>query len=345
MAKYKIIAEKLADSIKKGVFSDSTLPSESAICRKYSVSRITARAALKALENSGIATVIPGKGRVVNSVGCKVDFNSRAKEPKSLACICSPGLMLPAYGIVYNKIKELCAKSGLLDTLFFLENGTIDSFAAQLVPEKFAGVISIGIIGPSVIDSLLTLDVQAVCAAFDHPRTPNSVSIDNYAGGWLAADYLLENGQRNILVVNNKESSDPSYAHREDGFMKRISEEKNSCKVSFSLPGTDNFVAAMKKNGPGAVFLTTDMFAPEVLSGLRLLKLKIPGDISILGYDNMVNNQVVLEPRIDSFEQDWIAVADNAFRLATGSKEKNIRIAVRPVLKTYGTVIKRKKEK
>ena len=345
MAKYKIIAEKLAEGIRKGSFRDSTMPSESAICRKYSISRITARAALKALEDSGLVTAIPGKGRVISGSGGAIDF-SRKKAAKSIACICTSKRMLPAYGIIYNRIRELCAKNGISDSLFFIENGSVESFAAQLVPDGFSGIITIGVAGRKIIGELAKLTLKTVYAAYDYPLAASSVSTDNYAGGWLAAEYLLANGHRSILVANREEALDPAFAHRRDGFLKRIAEEKKGCEVFFYDTGQSGGISEILKKGkPTAIFLTTDTFAPQIFSELHLLNLKVPENISILGYDNMVNNEEPSEIKIDSFAQDWTGIAENAFRLLAESKEENIRIGIRPVLKIYGTVIKRKVEK
>ena len=342
MSKYKSIAEKLADSIRKGVFKESGLPSESAICRKYSISRITARAALKLLEDSGAVSVIPGKGRIINGNCGKIDL-SRKKAAKSIACICATGRMIPAYGIVYNRIRELCARQGIADSLFFTEGKSIGSFAEQLVPDRFSGIIAIGVSGRKIIEELSSLKLRTVYAVYDHPLAGTAVSTDNYAGGWLAAEHLLSNGHRNILVVDRGNSPDPAFTHRRDGFLRRISEESSKCRISFCPPpdGSGEFSDVLKKSKASVIFMTTDLSAPGIFNELRQMKLKVPEDISILGYDNMVNNEEPPPMMIDSFAQDWAAIAENAFRLATEAREENIRIAIKPVLKIYGTVIKK----
>jgi len=345
MAKYKITAEKLADGIRKGSFRDLRLPSESAICRKYSISRITARAALKTLEDSGLVTAIPGKGRMISGDGGAIDFN-RKKAAKSIACICAAGRMLPAYGIIYNRMRELCAKNGISDSLFFIEGGSIESFAPQLAADRFSGIIILGVMGRKIIGELAALNLKTVYTAYDHPLVANSVSTDNYAGGWLAAEHLLANGHRNILVIDRGDNSDPSFAHRRDGFLKRISDEETECKTLFCKPvqrgkrELEEFRATLTKNGITAVFLTTDMNAPTLFNALRELKLKVPGNISVLGYDNMVNNEEVPDVKIDSFAQNWLAIAENAFELVTDIKERNLKINIKPELIVQGTVKK-----
>lgn len=348
MPKYKSIAEKLADSIRKGAFKTSGLPSESAICCKYAISRITARAALKLLEEAGAISVIPGKGRVISDFAGEIDL-SRKKAVKSIACICTSARMIPAYGIIYNRIRELCAAQNISDSLFFTEGKSIEPFADQLSTDRFSGIISIGVSCRRIIEELSNLSVETVYAAYDHPLARFSVSTDDYAGGWLAAEHLLSHGHRNILLVDKGNVSDPAFARRRDGFMKRMYEDgPDAYKISFSRPpdGGHEFSDAMKKNKPSAIFMTTDMLIPGIFSELHHMKLKVPDDISILGYDNLINNAESSDFRLDSFAQNWAAIAENAFSLATNPiKKENIRIAIKPVLKVHDTVLKKENQK
>lgn len=65
-AGYREIAQTLRESIAAGELAPgAALPSESEVCRRWSVSRVTARRALAALEADGLVESIAGRGRFV----------------------------------------------------------------------------------------------------------------------------------------------------------------------------------------------------------------------------------------------------------------------------------------
>ncbi|ROO86637.1 regulatory GntR family protein [Actinocorallia herbida] len=60
------IAESLKHRVTDGVYAPGTkLPSESALCAEFGVTRNTMRRALSALEKAGLVVTIPGTGRTV----------------------------------------------------------------------------------------------------------------------------------------------------------------------------------------------------------------------------------------------------------------------------------------
>ncbi|RAY16736.1 GntR family transcriptional regulator [Actinomadura craniellae] len=63
---YRRIAETLWQRVAEGAYnSGSLMPSETALCAEFGVSRNTIRRALATLEADGLVTVLPGVGRVV----------------------------------------------------------------------------------------------------------------------------------------------------------------------------------------------------------------------------------------------------------------------------------------
>ena len=65
---YRDVAERLRGAIESGTYRRGDLiPSETALCAEFRVSRTTVRRALGVLEGDKLLTVIPGRGRVVRS--------------------------------------------------------------------------------------------------------------------------------------------------------------------------------------------------------------------------------------------------------------------------------------
>ncbi|OJF15510.1 GntR family transcriptional regulator [Couchioplanes caeruleus] len=79
-AGYREIAETLRDSINSGELAPGTqLPAEMEVCRRWGVSRVTARRALASLEADGLADSIQGRGRFVKGPEGTRTTGSRAE--------------------------------------------------------------------------------------------------------------------------------------------------------------------------------------------------------------------------------------------------------------------------
>lgn len=76
---YLTIINELKEKIALGIYAaDEAMPSESAICELYNVSRLTARKALEALMRSGLIYFVAGKGNFVraeNETAYTFEFN------------------------------------------------------------------------------------------------------------------------------------------------------------------------------------------------------------------------------------------------------------------------------
>jgi len=122
----------------------------------------------------------------------------------------------------------------------------------------------------------------------------NTIAIDNYKGGYLAADYLLNLGHKNIAFVNGPENHRDSY-DREKGFLSRLLEsgiKYSRNKIIYSDFTNDGGYLAAKSilskadDLPSAIFCSNDYMASGVMMAICEAGMKVPTDISIIGYDD-----------------------------------------------------------
>lgn len=125
-------------------------------------------------------------------------------------------------------------------------------------------------------------------------KPENSVKIDNFKGGYLAADHFLKEGHKDIAFINGPDNHKDSY-DRERGFLSRFLEsdvryDRNS--TIYSDYTNDGGYEAMKKmlikteNIPTAVFCANDYMASGAMTAIFEAGLKVPRDISIIGFDD-----------------------------------------------------------
>lgn len=121
----------------------------------------------------------------------------------------------------------------------------------------------------------------------------SSVTSNNYEGGALAAKTLIQRGYKKIAFMAGLENSSTSI-ERERGFSDEL--KKAGLKIYRRAVGHYDFNAAkkathelLKKPGlPDALFVANDHMAIAAMDVIRHeLKLDIPKDIGIIGFDDI----------------------------------------------------------
>jgi LacI family transcriptional regulator len=130
-----------------------------------------------------------------------------------------------------------------------------------------------------------------------------NVGLEDYRGAFMAVQYLIDKGHRNIVF-----SSPPFHKHgvieeRFKGY--RAALRKNN--IPFS-PGNvyrkeltiDEGIAlglelSLRKDIT-AVFATADILAAGIIAGLARGKRRVPRDVSIIGFDDVFFNSIITPP-------------------------------------------------
>jgi LacI family repressor for deo operon, udp, cdd, tsx, nupC, and nupG len=128
------------------------------------------------------------------------------------------------------------------------------------------------------------------------PELP-SVYIDNGAAAELGARHLINLGHRNIAIITGMESAPLQFAipnARREGFLSALKQADIEFRPELEQPG--NYIyqggaEAMKHlysvhQPPTAVFALSDEMAIGALKSVRDMNLRVPEDISIMGFDD-----------------------------------------------------------
>jgi LacI family transcriptional regulator len=122
-----------------------------------------------------------------------------------------------------------------------------------------------------------------------HPKSNySSIDISNPNGIEQGLDYLFRAGHCNIAHVNGLRRDG---TEREQAFKKRMQEKGVKEPIIFEGDFTEDCgvaVAGSLEDYPEvtAVFCSNDQTAIGLYQGLKARGIKVPGDISVLGYDN-----------------------------------------------------------
>lgn len=138
--------------------------------------------------------------------------------------------------------------------------------------------------------------VEAPIVAFDRNLAPNIpvVASDNLAGGKLAAQQLLKVGCQQIIMITGNDNSNSPTGLRHAGFYSILPQAQ-----IFNVPS--HFSAIRKEmeiknilsqQKPDGIFVSDDLTAILVMKIAKDLKLNIPEQLKIIGYDgtNFIEN-------------------------------------------------------
>lgn len=164
------------------------------------------------------------------------------------------------------------------------------------------------------------LPVVLFDARITNPDVINVYS-DDKKGCYLSTRYLINRGHKKIAFVANYEGN-PLLTDRFDGYRAAMEESGLGCNPEYIFPYPPSYedgVLAGKAIADSAhkitgIVTTADICAIGIMEGVRLRGLRIPTDISIVGYDNLAVSTYTM-PKLTTISQDVIKKAETAMEL------------------------------
>ena len=160
-----------------------------------------------------------------------------------------------------------------------------------------------------------------------------TITVDDRLGARLAVTHLLELGHRRIAYVNTSSDADPlADDERLASFRQTLSAAgvppNETSVVRLDLAGDDGTSAIdallTRPDRPTAIFAASDLTAIEVLDRADALGLRIPTDISLVGFDD-ISMARLKRIALTTIAQPAVALAtkatEAAIALATGELE------------------------
>jgi LacI family xylobiose transport system transcriptional regulator len=158
------------------------------------------------------------------------------------------------------------------------------------------------------------------------PDVP-SVGSANWSGGLMATRHLIELGHRRIAAITGPEDMMCSHA-RIDGFRSAMTAAGLPIRPDWIRFG-DFHTAGGYDHGselldgddrPTAIFAGSDLQALGVLEAVRGLGMRVPDDLSVVGYDDIPLAKWV-SPRLTTIRQPLMRMAEEATRLVLRMSE------------------------
>lgn len=145
----------------------------------------------------------------------------------------------------------------------------------------------------------------------DHDHYFHSVRTDDRYGGYVATEYLIKNGHRRIAFVSGEIKENGVNYMRYLGYKDALEEYGIPFDDKLSINGYISYEFGIEASerisksdlGITAVFATADIIAVGMVKGFRKEGVRVPQDISIIGFDD-VYDSIICDPSITTIRQN-----------------------------------------
>ncbi|MEV0197802.1 LacI family DNA-binding transcriptional regulator [Nonomuraea sp. NPDC050691] len=173
--------------------------------------------------------------------------------------------------------------------------------------------------------------------------TAAEVVFDNRDGVTLALEHLRALGHHRIAVLTPTRASTPDRPAdvHVTAEAERLGLDMEVLTASHGLAAaTEAAHRALRPGGPTAVFCFADSIAYGVYAAAQELGLSIPGDVSVMGYDDHPMSGL-LTPGLTTVDWNIDGIVKAAVRLVSAAADggaRRRRVVQRPTLKARGSV-------
>ncbi len=300
-AKYIRLANLLRSMIKENTSALYKLPTEAALCKKYGVSRTTARKALSVLETEQLIEKRQGSGSYVTNF-------SGGPEQKTVAVLIASDSEY-IYPALLADIRSALQDYGFSMQVYVTDNRISKEreHLEYLLEHPVSGILSEGCrtslpsVNKDYYEKLQENNTSILFFHGSHSNLQNFPSIieDDFSGGYYLGKFLISLGHKQIGGIFK--TDDMQGLERCYGFLSALRDEHipffDDAVCGFDtdllyklrerqVPDILSGFADRLKNTCTAIICHNDEIAYWLIKELLNKGMKVPEDISIAGFDN-----------------------------------------------------------
>jgi LacI family transcriptional regulator len=226
----------------------------------------------------------------------------------------NPYFMIMA-DIIHNQLESIGYA-----TMIFASHNTkfqIDSLN-PIISRKVDGIITFLEPDNEVLDICLNQQIPIVLLGRKNTNLKiNSVSTDDFLGGYEVGRLLVKRGARNIGYIGAPEEIECS-VRRLNGLKASLNELKiNYNEDNLRYLKNNNLKSELDvllNNGVDAIFFFNDVMALEAITVLESKKIKVPNDIKIVGFDD-IQSEFFIPIELTTVSSDKVKIVKTAVDL------------------------------
>ena len=285
-----IYAEKKIRETIRQLSAGDKLPGERTISKDLGISYMTTRKAIESLVAKGLLYKIPKKGAYV--AGHKKATTKTRNLGYFLDSSIKGGLSSPYYSMIFDALEKEAAKKGY--SLMYISNTGGSDFME--IAKKIDGVIISCF--PRIEPLIQEIKERVAVVCIDNSSADKSipsVTLDNFNSVAHSISYLCTLGHKRIGFITGLDDSDVGRG-RLAGYLSalnnhHIAEDRDlifrgDYTFSTGRRGADYFLSLASP--PTAIMCANDTMAISAMKEISSRGLKVPDDISIIGFDDIV---------------------------------------------------------
>lgn len=267
---------------------------------------------------------LPTRHKVLQAMD-ELGYDSGAAKSSSsyqTILIFVPDFANPFYARIIDGIQQTANKNDFEVFLIQTKDIYLDHVHLTGLVKKggFKGVIWLASSPPTeLLDLISRYCPMVMCCEYPEDYECSYISIDDVAAAHKAVTYLISIGCRNIGFINC--SLKYKYArHRRKGYLKALNDaglpvpsEWNITIPSIDYTLADSAISQALNAGqiPDAFFTCSDVFAVAMVNAAKQYGLRVPEDISVIGFDNVETSRMSL-PAITTIRQPCFQLGQQA---------------------------------
>ncbi|WP_032732868.1 arabinose utilization transcriptional regulator AraR [Bacillus subtilis] len=301
LPKYAQVKEEISSWINQGkILPDQKIPTENELMQQFGVGRHTIRKAIGDLVSQGLLYSVQGGGTFVASRSAKSALHSN----KTIGVLTTyiSDYIFPS---IIRGIESYLSEQGYSMLLTSTNNNPdnerrgLENLLSQhidgLIVEPTKSALQTPNIGYYLNLEKNGIPFAMINASYAELAAP-SFTLDDVKGGMMAAEHLLSLGHTHMMGIFK--ADDTQGVKRMNGFIQAHRERElfpsPDMIVTFTTEEKESKLlekvkATLEKNSkhmPTAILCYNDEIALKVIDMLREMDLKVPEDMSIVGYDD-----------------------------------------------------------
>lgn len=183
----------------------------------------------------------------------------------------------------------------------------------------------------------------------------NSITLNHLKGGYIATDHLIKLGHKKIACITGPKNLTDA-EDRLLGYLKALEEAKIQKDFSLIKEGKYDFGSGYEKTNDlvregrkfSAIFACNDLMAYGAYKALKENGLRVPDDVSVMGYDDIYMSDIFEVPLTtihQPVEELGVAATDKLIRMINKKEKETSKVIFEPELIIRNSTTHPKNEK
>ncbi len=231
----------------------------------------------------------------------KAEARARAMQHTGRIGVITPFFTAPSFVQRLRGVASVLSKSNYELVIYPVDSmGHLQGYISSIpLMRNIDGLIIMSLaIGDQDVQRLIDNGLGTALIEYQHPQL-NSIVINDFNGGELAAEHLVKKGHRTIGFLGDIEPPEKIAIHpvksRLMGFQKTLNDAGVSLSKSNmrSAPYTQDesrqaaYELLSLPKRPTAIFAASDVQALVLMKVARQLNIKVPDDLAVIGFDDI----------------------------------------------------------